>query len=318
MRARWAIRVWVASFTIGSLWGCAPSEPPLADDEEAEESSHRLDVKPGDPVSRDGLTVIAPPGGAGVFAEIVLESGETRTLHLRTDASARVFLIEDVHEDEPGGVTAVAEAAGETTAPSGPGPCSDTARNLLPYKVVGTLEWRFNAGSTPASNSIDNVEALLKKAASNITQSRNSCGMADSVAAKQHYAGRTTAGAQITADGACQGSGNGINTVGFGDLPAGVLGLACVFYDGSAHVVEADIRLNKADHAWYAVKPSSCSKRYSVEAVATHEFGHVFGLGHVGEAAHGNLTMSPSINGPCQGSEATLGRGDVLGLRAKY
>ena len=50
----------------------------------------------------------------------------------------------------------------------------------------------------------------------------------------------------------------------------------------------------------------------------THERGHTFGLNHVAESGHGNLTMSTIINGTCQASERTLGRGDVIGLDRKY
>ena len=180
-----------------ALASCAPGDPSVHD-EEAAETSYRLDARPGDPVSRGGLTVIAPEENRGVFAEVLLDTGETRTLLVRTDAAARVFLVDDASDDDASEVTAVAEAADETTAASGPGPCGDNAKSLLPYKVAGTLEWRFNAASTPASNSVDNVEATLMKAASNITRSRNSCGMADQVGAKHVYAGRTSVGAQIS------------------------------------------------------------------------------------------------------------------------
>lgn len=308
---------------------CAPGGGELDLDEASDSQESTLSVKPGDPVLRDGITVIAPERGGGIFAEIILETGETRTLHLRTDLSGQVLLLADVvgevhdeatdeAEDELEEPTLVqGEAAGEATSSSSPSPCSDGATKVFPFKWNKTFEWSFNAGTTPSVNSVANVETKLKRAAGNITASRNSCGLADQVSATHSYKGRTTTGVQIGADGSCGGLGNGVNTVAFGALPDGVLGLACVWYDGEGHALEADVRLNKGDYKWYADKPSSCSGRWSIEGVATHEFGHVFGLGHVSEA-HGNLTMSPQMNGSCQNSEATLGRGDVKALRSKY
>jgi hypothetical protein len=314
---------------------CAPSSESIPD-EVVDGEAHGLSVQPGDPYQQDGVTVIAPQPREGVFAEILFDDGFSKAVHLKTDEDGVVWQLDDVViggdpaddatqdpadpplDDPPADdVTSTAEAATERTASGSPGPCSDSAKRLLGFKWAKPLEWSFQSGSTPDGNSIANVEAKLKAAASNITTSKNSCGLADQVSAKHSYLGRTTRGTQIGADASCKGTGDGFNTIGFGALPDGVLGLACVWYDGDGHAVEADIRFTKS-RKWFAVKPSACSGQNSIEGVATHEFGHAFGLGHVGEPGHGNQTMSPAINGPCQSSEATLGLGDVKGLRALY
>lgn len=327
-------------------------------DEDTGRGEHRLDVRPGDRVTVRGVSVLAPQPDAGVWAEVIRDDGSTETLHLRTDGRGAVFLVDDaVDEAElaedaaeedaaaeeaadaaeaddaedgeapaedattgddaiPGDEEVSTEEAGEATAAGSAGPCKDRARNGLPFAWTEPYRWKLHAASVPSSMSKDVVERKLRRAANNITSSRNSCGLADQVSAQNVYLGRTTKKTNVRADGTCTQT-DGMNTVGFGDLPAGVLGVACTWYSNGV-ALESDVRFNKVDHRWYAARPSSCSGRYSVEAVATHEFGHVFGLGHVGEGAHGNLTMSPSINGSCQNAEATLGRGDVIGLRAKY
>ncbi|HTJ83191.1 MAG TPA: matrixin family metalloprotease [Polyangiaceae bacterium] len=313
-----------ALFAVGALGpACAPASDPI-EDEEAMDGAQSLSVSPGDPYGAHGVTVFAPEAGRGIYAEVMFENGDVGSLHIRTLPDGSVFSLPDDGEDTDSSPTddeddtsVVAEAAGEASASGSPGPCSDRARKLLGYKWTKPYTWSFQSSSTPSSNSVANVEAKLKAAANNITGSRNSCGMSNAVSAKHAYAGRTTRGTQIGADASCKGTGDGFNTIGFGALPDGILGLACVWYDGDGHAIEADVRLT-TKRKWFAQKPDNCSGRFSVEGVATHEIGHVFGLGHVSEGAHGNLTMSTAINGTCESAEATLGKGDVLGLRALY
>jgi hypothetical protein len=70
--------------------------------------------------------------------------------------------------------------------------------------------------------------------------------------------------------------------------------------------------------AW-ALSTDTCrGDQELMEPTLTHEIGHAFGLGHVGEGQHGDLTMSTRSNGPCHDEESTLGLGDVLGLEELY
>ncbi|HZI11739.1 MAG TPA: matrixin family metalloprotease, partial [Myxococcus sp.] len=248
--------------------------------------------------------------GEGLVMEALFLDGHSEQLHVETDGAGRVALGTRPTPPEP-------LSAGEH--PTQAAACNDGAYNLFPFKWRGTLHWRFNAGSTPAELTVDGAEDKLRAAASNITGGQNDCGLTDAIAASHSYEGRTTRSVAISPTNGCVGSErDGVNVVGFGDLQGGTLGLACTWYSGDGAALESDIRLNKVDHVWTLNSESAgCSGRFGVEAVATHEFGHAFGLGHVSEADHAALTMSTAI-APCDASAATLGLGDVRGLRAKY
>jgi hypothetical protein len=104
--------------------------------------------------------------------------------------------------------------------------------------------------------------------------------------------------------------------VAFAPLNGVFAGYTCIWWNGANHIYEMDMRLDPAEP--WAVSLSSCNGEVMLEALVTHEAGHAFGLGHVSENNHGRLTMSTFIDGFCENQEATLGRGDVLGLNALY
>ncbi len=193
--------------------------------------------------------------------------------------------------------------------------CSDGAYVSGGHRWSKRFDWRFRASSRPKGFSSSGVAAALVRAVTNITHGDNNCGLSDAISATAWYRGTTSRAPNISSGGGCGGR-DGYNVVGFGTLPSGYLGLTC-WWTYSGRVVETDIKLNKAYYHWYINRPSGCSYKWSIEAAATHEFGHAFGLAHVSEKYHPSLTMSPLIKA-CQSSEKTLGLGDVLGLRSIY
>ena len=188
-------------------------------------------------------------------------------------------------------------------------PCADSAhREFGGTWLKGSYAWAYNASSTPSYLRRAAVRDVFKKSFSNITAARNDCGLPDNVSATHTYLGTTNLRARCNRR-------DFNNVIGFQRLEPGVLAVTC-FWISNSRIVEADIQVNSRER--WALTLSGCVAQWMLEATMTHEAGHVFGLDHVGERRHGRLTMSPYLDGPCQLSEATLGRGDVLGLEALY
>jgi hypothetical protein len=265
------------------------------------------EVAPTDRIAHGDVGVLAPDPGVTVGAELHGVDGKTERLVVQRTLDGVLHVV-DLNETE-------------TVMMSSPAPCADSAYHHEGFSWNQKYEWWFRAGSVPSGYDKTKVESALRRAMVNIVGSRNDCGMADRVSATAAYQGRTTTASNIvsTTSSVTCGKNDGKNVVTFGALPSQYLGLTCYWYDGNKHAIEADVKLNGHYHAWFTGSrvPSGCSNRFSIEATATHEFGHVFGLAHVPESTHGNLTMSPSM-GPCTMAPASLGKGDVLGLRSLY
>lgn len=201
-------------------------------------------------------------------------------------------------------------------APAAPAPCKDPAYSLLGGKWKTTLGWMYKSSSTPGELNATATLNVIKRSFDNITGARNDCGLPDTVSATSAYLGTTTVGPSVTARGRCSQK-DGRNIVGFGSLPSGVLAVTCVRYGSNNRIVEADIRINS--NYYWALKVATCHYwQELLEPTMTHEIGHAFGLGHVGERKHGRLTMSTVSDGPCNNGETSLGLGDVRGLHFLY
>ena len=188
-------------------------------------------------------------------------------------------------------------------------PCQDPAHRFLGGKWQnGEYRWAFNAASTPDRLGRNAVEHVLMRSFNNITGARNSCGLPDNVSATHTYLGTTSTKPKCT-------QRDHKNVVGFKRLQLGVLAVTC-YWISSNRIVEADIAFNTRQD--WALSMNGCHHQPFLESTATHEAGHAFGLGHVGERRHGRLTMSPFLDGPCNAAEASLGLGDVRGLEALY
>lgn len=198
-----------------------------------------------------------------------------------------------------------------------PAPCADNKYTYIgpSARWVSTLGWRLRASSIPAGLNSGDVLAIIKKSFKNVVNARNDCGRADNVSATHSYLGTTSRKPAINPAGSCN-SPDGFSVIGFGPLDDYFAGFTCIWWNGSNRITEMDMKLDP-NQAW-ALSLADCHNELMMESLVTHEVGHAYGLGHVGEARHGRLTMSVYIDGLCENQEATLGLGDLLGLESLY
>ena len=202
------------------------------------------------------------------------------------------------------------------------GQCTDATATWLGTRWRDTVHWRLHPSGVPDYlGSADAVRDVVRRAAGNVDVGRNVCGVPEDLGTAQRFDGDTDRRAAVTPDGGC-GQRDGHNVVSFGKLPDAVLAITCLWWipgrDGSdGRTVEADILVNESPGRFALTPPSDCLDRWDLESALTHEFGHVYGLGHVPAARHPGLTMGDALP-PCDIAHRSLGLGELQMLRAHY
>jgi hypothetical protein len=273
---------------------------------------------PGDRVvGANGLSVIAPDPGERVTAIVDGSDGVVDMLVVETLDSG--IVVERARPEAPtdSGVVAPRDpppgaVMAATLSPS----CGDNAFSTLGFRWTTAVPWFYSTTVDEVGISDAAGQQVIDQAMRYVTTTYNPCGLADEVSATATYRGTTTARPGLDTAAHCTAR-DSISAMGFGDLPSGTVGATCT-WSRSGRALESDVALNATDFAIYLSEPASCSgRRYSARAVATHEWGHVFGLGHVTESGHGSLTMSTVLTS-CSDDTISLGLGDILGLRSLY
>jgi len=194
--------------------------------------------------------------------------------------------------------------------------CADGAGSWLGMRWRSQYKWLLRTKYLPGYlGTADPVRDAIRAAGASVDDGHNDCGIGGGIALSQRYAGDTDRDANIRPDGTC-GTRDERNVVAFGELSGGLLALTCLWWS-RGRTVEADIRISDVDHLFALQPTESCADTWDLQGTLTHEFGHVFGLGHVTFAEHGELTMSDGLPA-CSTRFRALGLGDYQTLKNQY
>jgi hypothetical protein len=263
-----------------------------------------------------GLLVLATAGVGVNTAHATSALGSTGFVVYKDSRSQAVVELRDAAGRVLSTTVELRQAAQREAA------CGDRHHTFFGARWQGFEPYHVNAGSIPAY--LDRSAALADIVAAHSawqTPFVTDCaGVARVSPYGAIYGGETGRRASLT-DGVTT---DGFNVVEFRSLEKTVCdgAFACVVYaHKSGRLTEADMLFEANlrrygfedfwttdDTTWW----NAVEGRYSVSDMATHEFGHFAGLGHVKSSP--NLTMFPFVHDGMQ----TLGLGDMYGLLARY
>ncbi|MGN8050368.1 matrixin family metalloprotease [Curtobacterium sp. 22159] len=284
-------------------------------------------VGTGTVVLPDGRHVAVPPVGTTVTAMPAAASGATDPGDVSVTNTGRTgvaVLVDDhwagapaavQHEraalqrrtrSDAAGSGATAGRASATAAASAPSSCSSRAYTKLGFRWTGPVAWSYDPDGQKVSGA-----AAIAAGANTWTGSISACGRTVASSAVAQYRGTLKQAPGVTATGGC-GTSSGSNVSGWGALPSGTLAVTCV-WSRSGVAVEVDQRYSTS--VTWSVASTCSGARFDLRGVATHEWGHAFGLGHT--AQNTGLVMKPAST-TCETGQRTLGLGDLMGIDALY
>lgn len=273
-------------------------------------TTHLVAVRTADGVDWVPDTTLAPdasvPGGFVVSSATLLPD---------QDASARVRGLTGSLAPRDPGIAAYAAsylpttAAGAAAAPGNP--CTQTSWVQRPDRQPWTARtegYRTRDASFPYSSFRSAAIAGLNA----WRDTYNSCGLNDITNLVPSLLGSTTTSYHTYTDNTSLLDVGNIDNTECEPKP-GYIRLACAstFVDGAGRIHEFDIRFTDRPSTFAT---SGASDRADFQSVSTHEMGHAIGLAHVDDNA---LTMYWKARAGDTGPRS-LGKGDVLGMRALY
>ncbi|WP_168214150.1 matrixin family metalloprotease [Prauserella flavalba] len=303
----------LASLVVGSAsaeTGAAPPGPECP----GAGPVHAAELATPVPVADCGLAGRTVTAAQGVGARV-----PERGMSVTVSALTRTGSIDLTVTNDDGMVSATAEHVGGTQrAAAQADPCAQSSYVLIGGRWNRTLAWWYNASTAsraglPASTTL----SALRWANQNMTLGDNDCGLpTNQFSARGAYQGNHTLYANIDSAGQCTSKfPNNYNTISWGptDSPE-ILAITCLAaYVDTGFYAEADIYL-ASNKGFTDVMPANCIGLVDLESVATHEWGHAFGLDHAFET---DLTMYPTY-ADCDTKQRTLGLGDWQGMNALY